>query len=168
MSRQRKLLALVVLLMAANFWRMSSGHHPAQERAPAKEGISVADLTVNAAFTGSRSAGPMRRDVFQMRVREERPATTQRTTTSPVEPPKSAAQKEEEVARAELAKIRLLGVVVREGKAQAYLAQGADTYLAFEGDTVANRFVVESAAEDSVTLKDQILNIRGRIPISGR
>lgn len=167
MSRQWKLLGLVVLLVAANLWSKTSAHHTAREQhLPRGEGISVADLTVNAGFSGSRSAGPMRRDVFQMRAREERPA--QRTATLPVEPRKSAAQMEEETVRAELAKIKLLGVVVREGKAQAYLVQGAETYLAFEGDTVANRFVVESVAVDSVELNDRMLNIKGRIPISGR
>ncbi len=169
MSRQQKLFALVVVLVAANLWSRSSAHRPASEqRDSTGEGVSVADLTVNAAFTGSRSAGPMHRDIFQTRAREERPATLQKTVASPAEPRKSAAQMEEEAARAELAKIRLLGVVVREGKAQAYLAQGAETYLAFEGDTVGGRFVVESVAVDSVELKDRMLNIRGRVPISGR
>jgi hypothetical protein len=167
-SRQQKLFALVVVLVAANLWSKSSPHRPASEqRDSTGEGISVVDLTVNAAFTGSRSAKPMHRDVFQMRAREERPAT-QKTMTSPAEPRKSVAQMEEEAARADLAKIRLLGVVVREGKAQAYLALGTETYLAFEGDTVGNRFVVESVAVDSVELKDRMLNIRGRVPISGR
>ncbi|HLY95649.1 MAG: hypothetical protein ACM3W8_07410 [Sideroxydans sp.] len=168
MTKQRKLIAVIALLVLANLWRMLSAGHPAEGSRPTADGISAADLIVNAAFAEGGSLGPMRRDVFQAKVREERPATVQMVATSRAEPPKSPAQMEQEAARTELSRIRLLGVVVREGKAQAYLAQGGETYLAFKGDTVANRFVVESVEVDSVELSDSKVNIRGRIPISGR
>ncbi len=167
MTKQQKLIALIALLALANLWRMLAADDPVEHSHSPARGVVAADLILNPAFTEGESVGPMRRNVFQLKTRDEKPAGL-KPAASRAEAPASPVQTEQDTARAELSRIKLLGVLVRNGKAQAYLANGPDTYLAFEGDTVADRYVVESVAVDSVELNDSKFNVRGRIPISGR
>jgi len=167
-TKQQKLIAFIALLALANLWRMLAADDPVEHPHSPARGVVAADLVLNPAFTEGESVGPMRRNVFQPKARDEKPAAGPKPAASRTEAPTSPVQTEQDAARAELSKIKLLGVLVRDGKAQAYLANGPDTYLAFEGDTVADRYVVESVAVDSVELNDSKFNVRGRIPISGR
>lgn len=67
-----------------------------------------------------------------------------------------------------LDKLKLLGVVFRAGKGQAYLAQDKVSVIAFTGDTVFGKYAVDKVAVDAVELRDLKSNLTRKIPISGR
>ncbi len=107
-----------------------------------------------------------RRDLFQAKLAMVAPSL-KKTSSPPAPPPKTPEQLEEEAARAELAQIKLVGVVFRGDRGQAFLTKGDQVYLTFSGDKVGDRFTVESVTTDAVQLKDLKTNVTGRISISG-
>jgi Tfp pilus assembly protein PilP len=88
--------------------------------------------------------------------------------TPPPPPPKTPEQLEEEAARAELTQIKLVGVVFRGDKGQAFLVKGDQTYMVSVGEKVGDRFTVDAVTSDSVQLKDPRTSVSGQIPISGK
>lgn len=86
----------------------------------------------------------------------------------PPPPPKTPQQLEEDAARAELARIKLVGVVVRDNKPQAFLVNGTETYIVHPGDKAGSRFRVEDIGTDHIRLKDDKTNVVGQVPISGK
>ena len=85
-----------------------------------------------------------------------------------VQAPAKSEPTEAEVAGAELGKIKLLGVVFRGNKGQAYLSRDKENFMAYGGDTVLGRFVVEKVSVDTVDLRDLKTNISRRVPVSGK
>jgi Tfp pilus assembly protein PilP len=85
----------------------------------------------------------------------------------PVPPPKTPQQLEEEAARAELAQIKLAGVVFRGERREAFIVKGGETLVVHAGEKIGGRFTVEAIAADSVRVKDPATGVTGQIPISG-
>jgi Tfp pilus assembly protein PilP len=167
MTRQRSILSgLVLLLIGVNvwYWWPWRGEDSRMENSPAARRFLVEDFAVKAPHAAERSK-PMRRDLFQPKpVAVAKPAMK----GPPPPPPKTPEQLAEEAARAELAQIKLVGVIFRGGRGQAYLVKGDQTFLVFAGDKVGGRFTVEIIAADAVQLKDPATNVAGRIPVSGK
>ena len=124
------------------------------------------DFTVRSAPTVEDRYKAPRRDLFQPKA-VAKPAP-QKVTAPPPPPPKTPEELEEEAARADLAQIKLMGVVFRGGKGQAYFVKGEQAYLVSEGDMISERFKVETIAADSVKLKDPKTSVAGTIPVSGK
>lgn len=123
--------------------------------------------------TGSGQDGP-HRDLFQqatsVAVRKPSPvamvqphvirATATSVAQVPPDPPEAQAPGS--------ARLKLLGVVFRDGKGQAYLAADKENVIAMSGDVVLGRYVVDRIAVDAVDLRDSKTNITTRVPVSGR
>lgn len=83
-------------------------------------------------------------------------------------PPKTPEQIAIETAHAEISRIKLVGVVRRDGRYQAFLVNDSQLFLAYAGETVGERFRVEGVTADEVLLRDPSTNVSGQIPISGK
>ena len=83
-------------------------------------------------------------------------------------PEKTPEQLAEEAARAELAQIKLVGIVSRGSKPQAFLLKGDQAIMVFSGDKAGDRFTVEAIDTDSVQLKDPQTKVTGQISMSGK
>lgn len=83
-------------------------------------------------------------------------------------PPPDPERNEREVADSELGQFRLLGVVFRAGKGQAYLALKKESVIAYAGDTVLGQFAVDKIAVDAVELRHLKTNTIRRVPVSGK
>jgi hypothetical protein len=86
----------------------------------------------------------------------------------PGPPPKTPEQIAEEAARAELGRIKVVGVVFRGEKWQAFLVKGDQLYMVHTGEKVGERFRVEAIRADSIQLLDPATRVAGQIPVSGR
>jgi Tfp pilus assembly protein PilP len=86
----------------------------------------------------------------------------------PGPPPKTPEEIAEEAARAELGQLRLVGVVFRGEKGQAFLVKGDQLYMVQTGGRVGDRFQVESIRPESIQLKDPATRVTGSIPVSGK
>ncbi len=71
-------------------------------------------------------------------------------------------------ADASLGRIRLLGVVLREGQPQAYLALERHSLIARQGEAVFGRYVVERIGVDGVEMRELATQGRRSIPVLGR
>lgn len=165
MTKYRLMLVVIALLLLANIarWYFAAD---ATDVPVAGVVYSVTDFRLKAAVAPAESVATMRRDIFRSSARQESQVSDKaRTRKEQVKLPESVTTSSEQN---EIALIRLLGVVVREGRPQAYLAYGGSTYLVYEQDMVANRFYVARVAVDTVEMLDQKLNIRKTIPLSGR
>ncbi len=163
--RQAVLAALTLLLLAVNVahWWPRGAEGPRMERHPAADGFRPEDFLVRAQPLIEESDGGARRDLFR-----PKSALAVAKGSQPPAPVKTPQQLEEEAARAELAQIKLVGVVVRGDKPQAFLTSGTQTYLVHAGDPVGSRFRVEDIGTDNIRLKDAKTNVSGQIPISGK
>lgn len=165
MSKYRLMLVVIALLLLANIarWYFAADTSVSPH---AGQMFFVADYKLKAVLVTADFDAVMRRDVFKSSIMSDAPSAdkprtrqaTVKATGADISPPEQN----------EIAQIRLLGVVVRESRPQAYLAYGGSTYLVYEQDMVANRFYVARVAVDTVEMLDQKLNIRKTIPLSGR
>ncbi|MGH8720990.1 MAG: hypothetical protein ACREU4_03330, partial [Burkholderiales bacterium] len=83
-------------------------------------------------------------------------------------PPKTPEQLAEEAARDELRQLKLVGVVFRGGKGQAFVVKGDQAYMVHAGEKVGERFRVEAIAPDGIQLLDPASRVNGQIPVSGK
>lgn len=170
MSRRYKILAILVLLLGiVNVWVWSFGNRPAA--APPRRDVAgqfrPEDFHLRVLAQAPEPAQGNPRDLFRPKLAIVKPVPKKVEEKPPEPPQKTPEQLEEEAARAELAKLKFVGVVFRDQKGQAFLVKDDQVYLAFVGDKVADRFVVEQIAADTVSLRDPKTNVSAQLPISG-
>ena len=169
MSRRHAAYILIIsLLLSINvwYWWPRARENPRMERSSTVRHFQIQEFELKIPQGVEDKYTRPRRDLFQPKIVAIHPVS-KKSNSPPVPPPKTPEQLEEETARAELAQIKLVGVVFRGDRGQAFLTKGDQVYLAFPGDKVGERFTVETVATDTVQLKDLRTNVTGRIPISG-
>lgn len=163
-------VGLIALLVVVNLgrWWLHSGNG-ADESAARSKVFLPEDFRVRVNFP---AAGETRRNLFQpMGAAPTMPLAHARQAVAkavPPPPPADPAQVEAEAARSRLGKLKLLGVVFRVGKGQAYLSQGRESVIALVGDTVFGQFVIDKVTVEAVELRDLKTNTNRRIPVSGK
>ena len=167
--RQTVFLSIILLLLSVNiwYWWPRAGEIPRMETSPGAGHFQIEDFALKVPPGVDDKHTRLRRDLFQPKqVIVAKPVVKE--PPKPAEPlPKTPEQLEEEAARAELSQIKLVGVVFRGERGQAYLTKGDQAYMVFAGGKVGERFTVETIATDTVQLKDVKTNVTGRILISG-
>ena len=176
--RHLALGAAVAALAAANLWRWSAPQEKPPERVAAQaSAFHAEDFQLRVGFVAPDAAPPAR-NLFQPRLPPPPPAPKKVEVVAappppppPVPegpPPKTAEQLAEEAAQAELKQIRLVGVVFRGEKGQAFLVKGEQLYMVNAGGKVGERFLVEAIRPDSIQLKDPASRVLGQIQVSGK
>ncbi len=170
-SRYLFLGVAVLLLALLNFWQWKSPGGMGRDRSAAPPGSFRPDdfqLRVGFATVESARAG---RNLFQP-WRPPLPAPVKKVEAPPPAPPgpppKTPEQLAEEAARAELGQIKLVGVVFRRDKGQAFLVKGEQLFMVHAGEKVGERFRVEAIRSDSVQLNDPASHVNGQIQVSGK
>jgi pyruvate/2-oxoglutarate dehydrogenase complex dihydrolipoamide acyltransferase (E2) component len=162
--------AAVLVLAGLNVLRWSSTGEPARARAAASP-YAAEDFRLR---TGTAAAQRDRsgRDLFRPKLPPPSPAP--KLAAAPPEPPpaappaKTPGELAEEAARDELRQLKLVGVVFRGGKGQAFVVKGDQAYLVHAGEKVGERFRVEAIAPDGIQLLDPASRVNGQIPVSGK
>lgn len=161
-------LGLIALLILANLGRWWFYHGQAGDAAMAHgKGFQPEDFRLR---VNSPVAAEPYRDLFQpsgsssvQHASHNKPAKAKA-----VIPATKPAANDADVIDNGLGKLKLLGVVFRAGKGQAYLAQDKVSVIAFVGDTVFGNYAVDKVTVDAVELRDLKYNTTRRIPVSGR
>jgi hypothetical protein len=165
MMRRSWLVAIVVALIALNVWRWWPADAPAKHAAEARPAtIGAQNLRLAVRASTAETLPRVERNIFELRKAAPRPRTKPMHRPRPVpavmpvaqppEPPhKTPEEIEAETAQAELAQIKLVGVIFRDAKPRAYFARGDQTYMVAPGDTVA-RFTVTAITAESARLHD--------------
>lgn len=176
--RSRLLLAGVLALLIANLWQWwprdarETGAAGALPRA-----VRDGELQLHGA-QAARGRGPQR-DLFRpaQAVAARAPvaisahasvSTGAQGKGNAAGPAKAAPPSPEEMARAEIARIKVIGVVFRKGRYEAYLTHGDMNHIAYEGARIEGRYVVEAIGPDSVRIRDERANVTNEIPVLGR
>lgn len=186
MTRRTAFVGIVFVLIALNVWRWWPSEKPARPLASKAVASSTADqLRLSLKVGGTAPAPVAFRDIFESRAYQApAPGIVQPdvvpvavSTPAPIDPlpppavveppPKTPEQLAEEAARAELAQIKVVGVLFRNARGQAYLSKGDQTYLVSLGDSVA-RFTVTSITAESVKLFDSRTRVGAEIPVLGK
>jgi hypothetical protein len=179
--RRSWLAAIVVALIALNVWRWWPADAPAKHAAEARPGaIGAQDLRLAVRASTAETLPRVERNIFQLRkpaplprtkpMHRPRPASAVIPVAQPQPPeppPKTPEEIDAEAAQAELAQIKLVGVIFRDAKPHAYFARGDQTYMVAPGDTVA-RFTVTAITAESARLHDPRTRIGGVIPVLGK
>ncbi len=164
-GRYRLYYAVIALLVLANLGRWA--WHGLSTGPAAREGLAFEPGDFQLRSSSPAAQAPLRRDVFQADSANRAVAASARPLGQPavqVPPPvPPVAPADDRIGR-----LRLLGVVMREGRAQAYLALDKSSAMAYVGDTVFERFVVSRIDVDAVELRSMDGGILRKIPISGK
>ena len=169
MSRKKAMLAAlaIVVLVGLNLFRWISPPAGVASRARA-QATEAGDLKLRVDAAAMAPTTP--RDPFNPKlvvVAKPIIKKVEPPPPPPGPPPKTPEELDADAARAELTTIKLVGVVFKDGKAQAFLVKGDQAFLVFAGDKVADRFTVESITADSAMLVDNKTAVSGRLSISG-
>lgn len=187
MTKRHALIAAIVLLVVLNVWRWWPAADSATNAAPQAAARSAAPAAAGvplAVRTPTSMPPRIERNPFQMGSRSAaapsapprppgerlRPAGAVVPVSLPVEaapPPRTAEEIEAEVVQLELGQIKLVGVIVRDAKPQAYFAHGDRTYLVSVGDAVG-RFAVAAISAESAKLRDPATGQSRVIPVLGK
>jgi pyruvate/2-oxoglutarate dehydrogenase complex dihydrolipoamide acyltransferase (E2) component len=161
----------VALLAGLNALRWLSPEPPGRSRA-APQAYAAEDFRLR---TGVAAAGHERsgRDLFRPKLPPPPPAPKVVAAPPPEPapagpPPKTPEELAAEAARDELRQLKLVGVVFRGGKGQAYVVKGDQAYLVHAGERVGERFRVEAIAPEGIQLLDPASRVNGQIPVSGK
>lgn len=167
MKRRYLLLSIAVLLLAVlNLWQWKSPEGPGEGRVSAvPHTFRVEDFQLKLGLAANDAARASR-NLFQPWVPPAPPV--KKVEAPPAPPPKTPEQLAEEAARAELGQIKLVGVVFRGEKGQAFMVKGDQLYMVQTGEKVGERFQVETIRADGVQLKDPATQVSGQIPVSGK
>jgi hypothetical protein len=170
-SRYLFLGVAVLLLVLLNLWQWKSPGGIGRDRSSAPPGgVRPDDFQLRVGFATAESARASR-NLFQP-WRPPLPPPPVKMVEAPPPPPgpppKTPEQLAEEAARAELGQIKLVGVVFRRDKGQAFLVKGEQLYMVQAGEKVGERFRVEAIRADSVQLNDPATRVNGQIPVSGK
>lgn len=168
--KYRKLLIMlgITTLVVLNVWRWwpTSAIQPDSVRSKASA-FSVEDFEVK--VTPADSLQPLSRDVFYPKKVVSKAITVKtRQAVVPLPPVKTLEELARESAEAEFAKIRCVGVSVRNERIHAYVINAGEPALVSKGDKVGSRFTVEKISPDGVSLRDPETGVGGLIPISGK
>lgn len=159
---------LIALLIAANFARvwLDSGKGTGETVAHGKE-LLPENFRLRVDLP---TVGEPQRNLFQTlgAPRMITPHAKQARVKAVTQSPLTLEKNEADLALDRLARLRLLGVVFRGSKGQAYLGQDKESVIAFAGDTVFGQFVIGKISVDAVELKDLKTNTIRRIPVSGK
>lgn len=173
MKRRYWLLGVAILLLGVlNLWQWKSPGNAGRERSSVPAGgFRPDDFQLKVGFATAESAHT-RRNLFQSLLPHRPPVAAKKVEAKveppPGPPPKTPEQLAEEAARAELGQIKLVGVVFRGEKGQAFLVKGEQLYMVHTGGKVGERFQVEAIRPDSIQLKDPATRVNGQIPVSGK
>jgi hypothetical protein len=171
--RQALLLAAVAVVAALNAWRWLAPPQPgARASAAAARGLRPEDFQLRLGLAASDTL-PGGRNLFQPRLPPPAPPAPAKVVEvkpepPPGPPPKTPEELAQEAARAEIGQIKLMGVLFRGEKGQAFLVKGAEMYMVQAGGRVGDRFRVQAIAPDSVQLTDPATRVSGQIPVSGQ
>jgi hypothetical protein len=174
MNRRRLLLAgAVVALAVLNLmhWGAPGPGRTQRAAAAAANTFGAKDFELRAGAIAA-AAPPSTRNLFQPR-QPPAPAPLAKAPEAPPAPPsgpppKTPEQVAEEAARDELRQIKLLGVVFRDGKGQAFLVKGDQVYLVHTGGSVGQHFRVEAIAPEGIQLSDPATRVQGQLPVMGK
>lgn len=172
-TRKKLLLLAVLILVVLNlwYWWPSATRDSLYSEADLHENIGAADLKTGIIATTEQAGRKNKRNLFYPVVKKKiakRAKPRKITPAVPVLPKKTKEEVARDNARAELASVKLVGVVFRDGKWQAFLTRGEQTYVATTGDKIGERFTVEKITTDAVYLIDPTTGVTGTISLSGQ
>jgi hypothetical protein len=180
--RRSWLAAVIVALIVLNAWRWWPADATEKHSAEARHAPMSAQALRLAVLASSDETLPRgERNIFQLRQpspspKKPRQAPQPRPAPAvlplaqpqpPEPPPKTPEEVEAEASQAELAQIKLVGVIFRDAKPRAYFARGDQTYMVAVGETV-ERFTVTAITAESARLHDPRTQVGRVIPVLGK
>jgi Tfp pilus assembly protein PilP len=169
-NRNRVIIFCAIgLLLALNLWRWIPADAPVAAVTSSASDTELQDLQLRVANVDIATQA-MRRDLFyrvappvRTAVQNANPARRPAVPAVPVKSPEELAL---ERSQAEFAAIRVIGIVFRNGRGQAYLETGGKSELVGVGDAFGS-FKVTAIRQDSVELKGTETAAGGRIALAG-
>jgi hypothetical protein len=174
-ARYVVLVAAVIVLAIANLWRWLPAETRRETASASAAAFRAEEFQLRAGLALGASAGSGR-NLFQPRLPPAPPPAPEPPKVveapppppPPGPPPKTPEQVAEEAARDELRQLKLVGVVFRNGKGQAFVVKGSDVYMVHAGERVGERFQVQSISAEGIQLSDPASRVNGQIPVSGK
>lgn len=169
-DRARLLAIAVAALILLNLWRWwPAGNSPeSAEGGIARSVLTPEDFRLPGVFVASAEETTIRRNLFRtVRTRQAASKRPHRKVASSKPSKRQRAEQRKAAVLAELNAYKLVGVVFREGKGEAFLVKGASQYTVSKGDRLENRFLVDQVDTDTVTLRDTKGGQTGILELSG-
>lgn len=177
---------VAVALLALNAWRWWPAAPPAEGEAAHGQAVTEPGRPVGpedfrlhvVAATAEPGGKPLRNPFVpvpkpapeQGQPKPKPPAPRASVAPAPEPARRTAADERREAAeaaRAALANLKVVGVIVRESGAQAFVLQEDERLLVREGDPIAEDFVVERITTEGIRVSERASRLTEYIPLSG-
>lgn len=155
-------------LLALNVGKWVLGSDPAhvQEPSSSPERIEAQDFALRVAQPAT-SENAKSRDLFFVKAAPVVARAVPRAVVPVGPPPKTPEELAQEQAASELARLNVTGIAFRNGKGQAFVTRGEESFVVKTGDKVAERFEVTAISADYVSLRDSATGMEKQITLQG-
>jgi hypothetical protein len=155
-------------LLALNVGKWVRGSDPgrAQEQASIPERITPKDFALRVA-TPAAQDNAKTRDLFFVKAAPVVVRASARPAPPPGPPPKTPEELAQEQAQSELARLSVTGIAFRNGKGQAFVTRGDESFVVKAGDKVVERFEVTAISADYVSLRDTETGLEKQVSLQG-
>jgi hypothetical protein len=155
-------------LLALNVGKWVFGSDPArvQEQASSPERITPQEFALRVARPAAQDNAKAR-DLFFAKAAPVAVRASARPAPPPGPPPKTPEELAQEQAQSELARLSVTGIAFRNGKGQAFVMRGEESFVVKTGDKVAERFEVTSISADYVSLRDTETGLEKQVTLQG-
>ena len=157
--------AAVLVLAVLNIWHWTpSAKTVSGPQSPAAGADFAGESPVLWVATSDGVSPTPLRDLFQAKI------AVSKRPRQPVNlpPPKTPEQIAEELARAELAQIKLLGVVFRGEQGEALMLANGASVTVRTGARLGNHFVIERITPEIVDVRDPDTQVSGQLQLAGQ
>ncbi|HVQ14046.1 MAG TPA: hypothetical protein VMS40_10660 [Vicinamibacterales bacterium] len=168
MKRYFPYIAIAVVLVALNVGKWIFAEDPARasEQAASSERMNPQHFVLRVSPAAPREKEAVR-DLFFARPPPAAVVKTSRALQPAGPPPKTPEELAAEQAQSEFARLGVTGIAFRNGKGQAYVTRGEESFVVKVGDRVAERFEVMSISADYVSLRDTETGIEKQVTLQG-
>lgn len=160
------LVAAALLAMNLGKWVFGSdpAHAPAQRAGAGR--ITPQDFALRVAHPAPRDTGPAR-DLFFAKSAAVPVRTSVRAAVPAGPPPKTPEELAKEQAESEFSRLSVTGIAFRNGKGQAFVTRGEESFVVKAGDKVADRFEVTAISAEYVSLRDGPTGMEKQVTLQG-
>jgi hypothetical protein len=160
------LIAGALLALNVGKWVLGSDPAHVQEQSSQPDRVTAKDFALRVAQPGASDPAKSR-DLFFAKSAPVAVRAAPRAVAPAGPPPKTPEELAQEQAAIELARLNVTGIAFRNGKGQAFVTRGEESYVVKTGDKVAERFEITAISADYVSLRDTETGMEKQITLQG-
>ena len=156
----------LVILNSLQWWPQDDSEMKTASSMSGNIDISPEVLQLSIVLGSSKEKEAVQRNIFTEKRRPIKKLVLKKPKPKPVVKPPPVPSAEELLAQSiklQLAQYKLMGIIFRGGRPQAFLINGSKTYTVYIGDLIDGKYKIKNISEKDLVLIEENTNISRRI-----